>query len=230
MFDRLIKVFSRGPTRQNSPNSKNAPNEVSDWAAAQGFLFAAGIDGSGFTVTGKIGNKAWRLERGSASRDYIHGEELRAKAELRLNEEVSVVIMNRALKDALEKRAYEMYTDTLQTIADPSLPEEMRWLAMYPEVGWDSLAPDFWKRYSVMAEKREHALAWLDPHLAQLLLHWPEPTPHENVPFLLMILRGKAYLRMQYTPSGIPTLAHATKIFTHACEQGVSALKSDILV
>jgi hypothetical protein len=38
--------------------------------------------------------------------------------------------MNRPLKEALEKRACEKYTDTLQTTADPSLPEEMRWLAM----------------------------------------------------------------------------------------------------
>ena len=106
----------------------------------------------------------------------------------------------------------------------------MRWLAMYPEAGWESLSPEFWKRYSVLAENREQALAWLDPHLGQLLIGWPQPAPNEQVPFILMILRGKAYLRMQYIPADIPTLAHAARIFIYACKSGVSGLTADILV
>ena len=121
-----------------------------------------------------------------------------------------------------------MYTDTLQTTADPSLPEEMRWLAMYPEVGWDGLPPAFWARYAVLADRREHALAWLDSSLADLLMSWPEPAPNDQVPFMLMLLRGKAYLRMQYTPADMPTLEHATLVFTSACESAVSGLTTDI--
>ena len=203
---------------------------MSDWAQSQGFSYAGLGEGKGFSIGGKVGDKVWKLERGNASRDYIHGQELRARAELKLNEDVSLLIMNRPLKEALEKRAYEMYTDTLQTTADPSLPEEMRWLAMYLEVGWDSLAPEFWQRYAVLAEKREHALAWVDSHLAHLLMSWPEPAPSGQVPFILMVLRGKAYLRMQYTPAGVPTLEHAARIFTYACESGISAMTADILV
>ena len=227
MFDRIRKAFSQRQARADGPGPANA---VSEWAGVQGLSYSRGDVENGFSVAGKIGNKAWKLERGSASRDYIHGDELRARAELKLNDDVSVLIMNRPLKDALEKRAYEMYTDTLQTTADPSLPEEMRWLAMYPEAGWDSLSPEFWKRYAVMAEKRDHALGWVDPHLAELLMNWPEPGPDGQAPFILMLLRGKAYLRMQYTPADIPTLAHAAKIFTYACEAGVSSLTADILV
>ena len=227
MFDRLRKAFSQGQAR---PDVAAPVNAVSEWAGVQGFSYRSVNDSTGFSLAGKIGNRPWKLERGSATRDYIHGEELRARAELQLNDDVSVLIMNRPLKDALEKRAYEMYTDTLQTTADPSLPEEMRWLAMYPEAGWDSLAPEFWKRFAVMAEKRDHALAWLDPHLAELLMNWPEPAPDEQVPFILMLMRGKAYLRMQYTPADMPTLAHAAAIFTYACEAGVTGLAADILV
>ena len=62
---------------------------------------------------------------------------------------MTLFIINRPLKEDLEKRAYEMYTDTLQTTVDPSLPKEMRWLAMYPETGWQSLPPEFLKRYAV---------------------------------------------------------------------------------
>jgi hypothetical protein len=227
MFDRLKKAFSQADAQVSK---STALDPVSEWAGMKGFSYTGMGEGKGFALAGKIGSKPWKLERGKSSRDYIHGEELRARAELKLNDDVSVLIMNRPLKDALEKRAYEMYTDTLQTTADPSLPEEMRWLAMYPEVGWDSLAPEFWKRYSMLAENRDQALAWVDPRLAELLMNWPEPAPDGQVPFILMLLRGKAYLRMQYTPADMPTLEHAARIFTYACESAASGLGADILV
>ena len=73
-------------------------------------------------------------------------------------------------------------------------------------------------------------MVWINNHLAELLMNWPEPAPNEQVPFMLMILRGKAYLRMQYIPAGMPTLEHAAKIFTYACESGLSGLTADILI
>lgn len=227
MFERLKKVFAPRDAGSARPD---AADDVSKWAGTKGFAFTGSSEVTGFVLSGKIDNKPWKLERGKSTRDYIRGEELRARAELRLNDDVAVLIMNRSLKEALEKRTYEIFTDTLQTTADPSLPEEMRWLAMYPEAGWDALPPAFWKRYSVLAEKREQAMIWINPHLAELLMNWPEPATNEQVPFVLMILRGKAYLRMQYTPADIPTLEHAAKIFTYACESGVSGLTADILV
>ena len=227
MFERLKKVFTPPDAAAMQPA---VFNPVSEWAGTRGVAFTGMEEGQGFKLEGKIGNKPWKLECSKSTRDYILGDELRAKAELNLNDNVAVLIMNRPLKEALENRAYEMYTDPLHTTADPSLPEEMRWLAMYPEASWNSFPPVFWERYSVLAEKREQALAWIDPHLGQLLIGWPEPAPQEQTPFILMILRGKAYLRMQYTPADIPTLAHAARIFTHACKSGISGLAADILV
>ena len=75
-----------------------------------------------------------------------------------------------------------MYTDPLQTIADPSVPKEMRWLAMYPGAGRDSLTAEFWQRYSVFAQKREQALAWIDARLADLSMNWPSPHPMIRFP------------------------------------------------
>ena len=231
MFDRFKKAFSEKAMHLDKPVVANA---VSEWAATQGLSYKAGSDDAngddGFTLTGKIGNKAWKLERGRSSRDYIYGQELRARAELKLNADVSVLIINRPLKDVLESRAYEVYTESLQTVVDPSLPEEMRWLALYPEASWDRLAPEFWTRYAVLAEKREQAKAWIDPQLAELLMNWPKPSPDDQIPFILMVMRGKAYLRMQYSPADMPTLEHAAKIFTYACQAGVAGLAADILV
>lgn len=227
MFERFKKVFVQ-PSCAIAVDKPADASPVSEWAGTQGFSYTGFGEGKGFSLTGKVGNKPWKLERGKSSRDYIRGEELRARAELSINDDVSLLIMNRPLKDALEKRAYKAYTDTLQTTADPSLPEEMRWLAMYPEVGWDGLASDFWERYSVLSDQREHALIWIDPSLAELLMSWPEPAPDEQIPFILMLLRGKAYLRMQYTPANMPTLEHAAIIFTSACESALAGLSTDI--
>ena len=227
MFDRLKKAFSQAVAPGSPPI---AADVVSEWAGTQGFSYTGQGDGSGFALTGNVAGKPWKLERGKSSRDFIRGEELRARAEMKLNDDVSILIINRPLKESLEKRAYEMYTDTLQTTADPSLPEEMRWLAMYPEAGWDSLPPEFWKRYAILAENRDQAEAWVGPGLAELLVNWPEPSPNEQVPFILMLLRGKAYLRMHYTPADMPTLEHAAHIFTYACESAASGLAADILL
>jgi hypothetical protein len=225
MFERLKKVFVAG--KADAVDAAAAEDPVSEWAGTRGFSYT-GMDGKGFALKGTISGKPWKMERGRASRDYIRGEELRARAELKLNDDVSVLVMNRPLKEALEKRAYQAYTDTLQTTADPSLPEEMRWLAMYSEVGWESLPKPFWQRYAVMADQRIHAQAWLDTNLVELLMSWPEPAPDPQVPFILMVLRGKTYLRMQYTPADIPTLEHAAQIFTSACESAIAGLTNDI--
>ncbi|TFZ09025.1 hypothetical protein EZ216_03880 [Ramlibacter humi] len=181
---------------------------------------------SGFSVDGKVGGKPWKLEWGRASRKYIKGEELRARAELGVNPDVLVVLMSRPLKEALEKQAYALYTDTLQTSVDPNLPEEMRILAMYQEVGWETMSRVFWSRYALVADDREHAQAWLDPNLARQLMEWPAPAPGAEVPFMLMLLRGKAYLRMQQGPLHMPTLQHAVQVFNAACETALGAFRA----
>lgn len=229
MFDRLKKVLGKeaNPAKRASPAaadpSSAAADPVSEWAATQGFHFSGKAVGTTFALQGKFGARPWRMEVGKPSRKYIRGEELRGRAELGVNPEVLVVLMNRPLKEVLEKQAYALYTDTLQTSVDPNLPEEMRLLAMYQETGWDSIPRPFWDRYSVVSDDRAHALAWLDPVLAQQLMEWPAPAPAADVPFMLLLLRGKVYLRMQANAGHMPTLQHAAGIFTSACENALGA-------
>lgn len=227
MFERFKKAFAKDKSKDREADafpasSQMAQGEVSEWAGTKGFAFTG--QGTAFALDGKIGKKTWRMERGKPSRSFIRGEELRGRCELGINEDISVLVMNRPLKQALEKKAYQLYTDSLQTTADPNLPEEMRWLAMYDEVGWDSLPRPFWDRYSVLTDQREHALGWIDAQLATMLMNWPEPGPSAEVPFMLMLLRGKAYLRMEYTPADMPTLQHAAAIFTTCCESAMAGL------
>lgn len=190
----------------------------------QGLGFSQRADGrGGYQLDGKIADKTWRMEQGKPSRDFIKNSELRARAELGLRDGVAVMVMNRQLKNDLDKRAFALYTDSLQTIADPNLPEEMRWLSIYDEVGWESLGEAFLNHYAILAENRETAMAWISPELASLLMAWPEHNP--ATPKILMILRGKAYLRMQCSEGDLPTMEHATRVFTTACELALSDLK-----
>jgi hypothetical protein len=233
MFDRLKRVFARSepaPEPAGPSDSTLEATLVSEWAGTQGFSYFHQEKGQGFLLTGQVRGKPWKLECGPASRDYIAGDELRARAELGINPDVAVLIMNRPLKESLEKRAYAIYTDPLQTTAGPNLLEEMRWLATYEEFGWSSVVPDFWARYTVLADRREHALAWLDNNLAELLLSWPDPGPDATNPFILMLLRGKAYLRMQHAPGDIATLQHAAVTFTSACDAALGGLSTDLPV
>ena len=59
---------------------------------------------------------------------------------------------------------------------------------------------------------------------------WPRPEPNNQMSFILMIMRGKAYLGMLYSPADLPTLEHATKIFIYACKAGLSGFAADIFV
>jgi hypothetical protein len=230
MFERIRKAFARDAqpaARSAAPDtaaSASAFAPVSEWASTQGMSFNSPAAGTGFQLEGRCGGKPLRLELGRSSRKYILGEELRGRAELGIDPDVLVVLLNRPLKDALEKQAYALFTDTLQTSVDPNLPEEMRLLAMHEEVGWDSLPRAFWSRYALVSDSREHAQAWLDPTLAQQLMEWPAPAPSSTVPFMLLLLRGKAYLRMQHGPQlHMPTLQHAASVFTSACESALGA-------
>lgn len=228
MFDRIRKALSRnGKAGEAVPSSRQAQGPMSEWALSQGFSMSQLSPGLA-VVEGKVSGKPWRMEVGKPTRNYIRGEELRARAELGINDDLAVMVMNRPLKEALEKKAYSMITDSLQTTADPSLPEEMRWLAMYDEAGWEGLPDAFWNRYAVLADRRENALAWVDAPLAQQLMDWPSPAPSAEVPFMILLLRGKAYLRMEYSPADVATLQHAAEIFTSACESAINGFTGNV--
>jgi hypothetical protein len=210
------------PKFKLSPKAPDLNNKVSVWANLQGLAYSARTDGrGGHHLEGKVADKVWRMEQGKPTRDFIHGIELRARAELDLAQDAAVMVMSRELKNELDKRAFALYTDTLQTIADPNLPEEMRWLSIYEEVGWESLGDVFLNDYAILADKRENAMAWLSPELVSMLNNWP--SQDRCIPQILMLLRGKAYLRMQYTDGDMATMEHATAVFTAACELAVAA-------
>lgn len=227
MFDRIRKFLDRPawamPADSSAGASRLAYAPVSVWAATQGFSFAEARARKAFSVTGRVAGKRWRLELGPASRSYIVGEELRARADLGDDSELAVLVMSRGLKDMLQAQARGLPPHLRQPLAQPVLGEELRWLAQYPELDWIGPSLTFWDRFAVMAPDRDQAIDWVDAQLVRQLVACPHASAEREVPFVLLLLRGKVYLRMEYRPADLPTLQHAAGLFTVACE-GAAAL------
>jgi hypothetical protein len=190
---------------------------VSGWADSQGLAFDRLADGTGFALIGTVDGRPWRMEQSPAGRDFIVGAELRARAELGLPEDLAIMLINRPLKESLEKRVYEQATHSVQTMVDVALPDEVRWLALYDEVGWNTAPLVFWEHYALVADTRAHAQLWLDGPLMDLLQAWPTSAVQQATPFILQVQRGRVYLRMEYAQADVPTLRHAVAVFTQAC-------------
>ena len=233
MFESLKKLLGAGTSK--APDSE-LPHEdtkrVGLWAKQQGYQFAGHAatpaHPAGFKLDALLQGHPWHMECGKSSRDFITGQELRGRSELGVLGSVSVVVMNRPLKLALEKRAYALYTDSLHTSVDPKLPDEMHWLAVFPEVGWHDVAPAFFERYAVLAGKREHASTWISEELANAMLNWPLGGPTADTPFVLMLLRGKCYIRMAYSVSDLATLQHAVRVFRGACTSALEKIAPNL--
>jgi hypothetical protein len=236
MFNKLKKALGFGIESQSPDEAqprlqtdaqKTKVKTVSNWASLQGWNYSKRPDGrGGYQIEGEVGGKRWRIESGKSSRDFIKGLELRGRAELGINDDTVVMVMNRQLKNELEKRAYAIYTDSVQTMVDPSLPEELRWLSIYEEVGWEELGDPFLNHYAILSDKRETAMNWLNRELLNALMEWPDMDA--PAPKILMLLRGRAYLRMQYTQDDLPTLEHAIHVFSIACLQAQASFSVDL--
>ena len=159
MFDRFRKAL-------HLPGGPNAARPVSNqevvrWAATQRLaVVPQAVDGH-FDLGGDLNGHPWRLECGNPTRDYVRGLELRGRADLGVDPDAAVMVLNRPLQESLEGNAYNAITDTLQTTVNASLPEEMRWLAMFEEVTWPGLPASFRRHFAVVAERIDRTA--LDP-------------------------------------------------------------------
>lgn len=176
-------------------------------------------DGSALLIGGVAG-AACKVEIGAPTRDYIDGEELRARGELGIDKSVSVIVMQRELKNLLERRAYSTITNSLQTSVHEGLTEEMRWLASYNEVAWRGVPEAFWRRYAILARDSDEAIIWCDGRLIDLLLQLPAGL--QGQPLLLALMRGNCYFRAQH---GAPGSESLPGLFAAACESAVEAFR-----
>lgn len=159
-----------------------------------------------------------RMESVPPRRPYLRGHELRLRVELGLPEPLALMVMSRWLKLRLEQQAYHGYTETVRTTGKLHLHEESRWLALFGELGWTTMAPDFWARYAVLGERREEAQAWLEGPLSAGLLDWEEAAVGRGAgdsgraPLVMMLTRGNLYLRTQHERADAAQLSRVLEL------------------
>ena len=216
MLGALKRLFS-------TPAAPAEWGDVAAWAQRRGHGFKRAREGEGFVIDGRLEGLPWRLEWGPAQRAYIDGQELRLRMELDLPSDMQMLVLSRPLMDLLEKQTFERFTQGMQTQIDSATPEEMRWLVMFPKVDL-STQRALRAHFGVVASSPEAALAWIDGPLAGLLEDAAKGLLRDAVPFVLMTLRGRTYLRMRLPEPGTEALAAALAIFETAVTQAVRAV------
>ncbi len=224
MFDRLRKAFAAplGPAVTLPPSGQPVSNQdVARWAAQQRIAMVAHAQDGHFDLGGDLGGHPWRLESGPPTRPYVQGLELRGRADVGADPDAAVMVLNRPLREALERHVYSSITDSLRTSVDAHMPEEMRWLAMYEEVEWPELPVSFRRHFAVVAECAEHAQRWVHAPLVSQLLNAVEEAadgPSAHSPLIVMLVRGKVYLRAEHRRGSLAETANATGILLAAAQ------------
>lgn len=226
MFDRLRNAFRASGNPMSASGRPVTQREVARWAASQQLAIVTHAAEGHFDLGGDLYGHPWRLECGQPTRDYVHGMELRGRADVGADPDAAVMVINKPLQDTLEGTAYSAITDTLQTAINSSLPEEVRWFSMYEEVAWPGLPKSFRAHFTVVAERIEHAQRWVHaPVVSQLLNVVEGEGGAERVksPMVLMLARGRVYLRLEHTQRSLAEIAHARQLLLVA---GQSALQN----
>jgi hypothetical protein len=172
--------------------------EVSAWAKRHGCIVRRAREGKGYIVEGSLDGHPLRLEWGAPQRAYLQGPELRLRVELGLPLGLEMLVMSKPLAERLEQEAFSRYTEQMQTHLDLNLPEESRWLAMFPRIEPGAvplLQEEFVALSALPGQVRGWLLGTFGARLVQAAA--PQGVLAGGVPALLMTLRGRLYVRVQ---------------------------------
>ena len=112
MFDRLGKAWG------SLLASSDPSSPLAQWASSQGLAFKS-MFGGAYAIVGQWQGRNVRIECSAPSRPYVQGMELMGRVDLGLATPSSVVLMNRALKRALDRGAMDLIVSGIDT--DPML-------------------------------------------------------------------------------------------------------------
>lgn len=186
MFERFKKAFRQRPA------SPPLDSPVSRWATSQ-FLHMRPGDTGQFSIEGQLLDRPFRAECGPSSRPYIVGMELRVKVDLQLPPFGQVVVMSRAVRDALARMESAAPQPAEQRV------DEKGWLEELKATQWSGPPETFWARYAVLSDAAELARRWLNAEAIDFLTQGNSEAA-ARVPLLIALMRGKCYLRLQVNP------------------------------
>ncbi|MFT3665694.1 hypothetical protein [Piscinibacter sp.] len=216
MLDAIKRLFAARPETPQPP----AWPEAEAWARRRSLAFRRARDGGGFVAEGRLDELPWRLEWGPPQRAYIAGRELRMRMELDLPGDLQMLLLSKPLMDQLERQTYESFTEGLQTQIDTATPEEMRWLVMFPKVNLNAHGA-LRERFGAASSLPSAVQAWVEGPLAQQLERALATLLRFDPPFVLMTLRGRAYLRMQLAEPEPAALEALVTLFEAAARQAL---------
>jgi hypothetical protein len=193
-----------------SRNSEGWP-AVAEWAQSSGNRFARVRDSEGFVVESGAAASAWRLEWGPPQRHYFSGPELRLRAEVGPIGDLQMLVMSRPLMALLEQQVFDESTDGTETRMDDDLPEEMRWLVLYPKVPRSELGA-LRERFGALSNVPSAALSWLEGPLAAKLATTAAWLPAEHA-LVLVVQRGRLTLRCALEQPELPAMKAALALF-----------------
>lgn len=195
---------------------------IHDWADSRPAQFRLTRDGKGFLIEQpKALPGALRIEWAASQRNYIRGNEIRMRCELRLHSDLQMMVLCRQLMEALESAVFEAYTDTLKTRVDTDTPEEMRWLVMYPKLSQIN-SKRVRQRFGAVGMTKELTAAWLDGELSEALAQASQGLLPEGHPFVLMMMRGNVYLRAAMAEPDLGQIQALVKLLEIACKEAAS--------
>lgn len=196
---------------------------LSGWARSQHYTFKTVKESDGFVVDGSFGPSPWRAEWGPPQRSYIASRELRLRMELALPPDLQLMVISRSLQEALEHQTFEDFTQGNQTYVGSAVPEEMRWLAMWPRAALSG-HKELRQNFSSLGVDASLAGSWVDGALGLQLLAARQGLLKDGPAFILMCNRGRLYLRMEMPTPSSTRLAEAVAVFGVAAQQLLSAL------
>ena len=190
------------------------------WATKSGMRHRRDDGGIRFAIEAPCAGHTLRMEWGPSQRSYIAGDELRIRLDLNLPGGLQVLAMTRPLMERLEHETFERYTQEAQTIIDMSHPEEMRWLAMFPKIDL-SFDKVLQSRFGVLGVNTVLGMAWINGPLGEQLAKSTQNLLASDVPFVLMALRGKLYLRLQLAQPDPESLSQCLSVFDAAVQSAL---------
>ncbi len=194
----------------------NIWKDAAAWAELSRHTFKCTREGDGFVIDAGLSAQPWRLEWGPSQRTYIQGHELRFRMELQLPSGLQMLVLNRSLLESLERESFERYTEVNQTQVDVSTSEEMRWVTMFPQSELATqrvLRPHF----AALSSSPSQAESWLNGELAEALVLAHASVLPKEMPWVLMTLRGRVYMRMALPEPKAALLNAMSKLFVTAC-------------
>ncbi len=223
MFSALKRVWARSSRWRVGSTRSDA---IEEWAQRSGFRFRQSKDGQRFEVEAPSGGHVLRMEWGPSHRSYIALSELRMRVDLNLPDGLQMLVMTLSLMERLESETFERYTQDAQTVIDMSTPEEMRWLAMFPKADL-SFDKELRSRFGALGVNPAWALAWINDPLGPQLVRAARDLIGPDVPFVLMTLRGRIYMRMQLVDPRPEALSQCLEVFDAAI-QSVQHITGDV--